>query len=125
MSWLTFLSVFIYAGYTHGQDDGKIYQTPGVNIFDGPEEEFSLPSTGDYIPAEQFNKYNFNNINEIIKRTPGVYAREEDGYGLFPNISLRGVDTLRSASVTVMEDGINIAPAPYSAPDAYYSPLFS
>ena len=123
MSWLTFLSVFIFAGYSYGQDDGKIYQTPGVNIFDGPDEEFVLPSTGDYIPADQYNNYNLNNINDIIRRTTGVYAREEDGYGLFPNISLRGVDTLRSASVTVMEDGINIAPAPYSAPDAYYSPL--
>ena len=50
MSWLTFLSVFIFSGYTYGDDGGKIYQTPGVNIFDGPEEEFSLPSTGDYIP---------------------------------------------------------------------------
>ena len=64
-----------------------------------------------------------DNINEILRNTTGIYSREEDGLGIFPNISLRGVNTLRSAQVNIMEDEINIMPAPYSAPDAYYFPI--
>ena len=122
-SWLTLpLSVCFLSVNTFAQDVPK-YVAPDVNIFSDAEQVFELPGSGDYISSKEFNVYNFNNINEILKKTPGVYTREEDGFGLFPNISLRGTDTLRSAKITVMEDGINIAPAPYSAPDAYYSPL--
>ncbi|MFP6901537.1 MAG: TonB-dependent receptor, partial [Opitutales bacterium] len=44
------------------------------------------------------------------------------GYGLFLNLSLRGVDSQRSKKVTILEDGIPSSPSPFSAPDAYYSP---
>ena len=57
-----------------------------------------------------------------LRQVPGVYIREEDGYGNFPNLSLRGVDTTRSGKITVMEDGVVTAPATYSAPSAYYTP---
>ena len=40
----------------------------------------------------------------------------------FPISSLRGVDPLRSAKVTIMEDGIPASPSPFSDPAAYYSP---
>ncbi len=121
MSRLTFFTGILIAGNTIAQD--MTYVAPDVTIFDSPEQVFELPGSGEYIGPEEIRKYNFNNINDIIRNTPGVYSREETGKGVLPNISLRGTATLRSAQLNLLEDEINIAPAPYSAPDAYYAPI--
>lgn len=97
-------------------------QLPGVAIIGSKEAAQNLPASGAYLGAEDLHKYNISDVNRALRQVPGVSLREEDGFGLFPNISVRGVNTTRSASVTLMEDGILAAPAPYSAPDAYYSP---
>ena len=86
------------------------------------EQAFSLPGSAYYLDTGDIENLNYQNVNQILQQVPGVYVREEDGYGNFPNISLRGVDGTRSSKVTLMEDGILTAPAPYSAPSAYYSP---
>ncbi len=86
---------------------------------------FVLPGSGYFVEPEEIRQFNYLNANRVFAKIPGVYVREEDGFGNFPNISIRGGDGTRSEKVTVMEDGILTAPATYSAPSAYYSPNIS
>lgn len=107
----------------HAQTEEE--QLPVLETFSviGSDERLdTLPGSGYLIDIKTIDTFNYSNINRFLNQVPGVYFRQEDGYGNFPNISLRGVDTTRSAKVTIMEDGVISAPAPYSAPSAYYSP---
>ena len=86
------------------------------------EDQKTLGGSGKRISGEEIKAYNYSDIHRILRKTPGVYIREEDGFGLFPNIALRGVSSNRSEKLTILEDGVPTQPAPYSAPAAYYSP---
>lgn len=93
-----------------------------LTVVGNEEEVFKLIGSGAFVGAEEIAKSGHTDIGGILAKVPGVYVRDEDGYGNFPNISLRGADGTRSEKVTIMEDGILSAPSAYSAPAAYYSP---
>tara|TARA_B110000438_G_scaffold30528_1_gene29898 strand:+ start:3083 stop:5503 length:2421 start_codon:yes stop_codon:yes gene_type:complete len=83
---------------------------------------YRVPGSISLISKAEVLEFNDTDINRVISQIPGVYTQEEDGYGLRPNIGMRGTGLERSAKINMMEDGILIAPAPYSSPAAYYSP---
>ena len=95
---------------------------PAVTVTGGQEEVDSLSGSGTFIDYETIEANNYDNIDQILKTIPGVYSREENGYGIFPNISLRGTDPGRSQKLTIMEDGVLAQPDRYTDFSAYYNP---
>lgn len=81
-----------------------------------------LPGSGAVVEKKQLDVEGTTDIHQVLKTVPGVYAREEEGEGLRPNIGIRGATAERSGNVTLMEDGVLLAPAPYSNPAAYFFP---
>ena len=95
-----------------------------VTIIGTQEDLQSLPGSGAIITSDDLDMFEFSDVGKALSLVPGVYFRPEDGYGLRANIGIRGTIPNRSAKIALMEDGILIAPAPLSAPDAYYTPTF-
>lgn len=77
------------------------------------------------VSSKQLERFEHDDPHKVLSSVPGVYVRTEDGYGLRPNIGMRGAISDRSKKVTLMEDGVLFGPAPYSAPAAYYFPLIT
>jgi Fe(3+) dicitrate transport protein len=103
----------------HGSDSEFLEE---ITIVGQSTDSHQIPGAAQYIGEAQLLEQSYSDIQRILRQSPGVSMQIEDGYGLRPNISIRGVATERSSRITLLEDNVLIAPAPYSAPSAYYFP---
>ncbi len=107
----------------HGESDSSSSNIiEEVYVTGGAEAIRTLPGSAAFLDEEAIKAFDSTDLTDVLGQVPGVYIRFEDGYGLRPNIGIRGATSDRSQKITLMEDGILIAPSPYSAPAAYYIP---
>src|SRR5688572_13056815 len=81
-----------------------------------------LPGSVDIIDRETLEKSGVMTTNEALRKVAGVHVRDEEGFGLRPNIGIRGVNPTRSTKVLLLEDGIPLTYAPYGDNASYYHP---
>ena len=81
---------------SHGQEEkkgwgdkaGTDYLSP-FNVIGTKSDISYLEGTGTVLDSEELSPFFRTDITEILRQVPGVYVRPEEGYGFFPNISIR------------------------------------
>jgi len=96
-----------------------------ILISASPLDAQNIGGSVQVITPADIDRFSYSDVNRVLRQAPGIYIQEEEGFGLRPNIGLRGSGSDRSSRIALMEDGVLISPAPYAAPAAYYFPTMS
>ena len=87
-----------------------------------PDSLSDIPGSIDRIDAQTLENSRVFNFSEALRKVAGVNIRDEEGFGLRPNIGIRGLNPTRSTKVLLLEDGLPISYAPYGDNASYYHP---
>ncbi len=93
-----------------------------MTIIGNPDAIDRIGGAVQYLSHNELDTFRYADVMRVLRAVPGVYLQDEEGFGLRPNIGIRGSGLDRSSRIALLEDGVLIAPAPYSAPAAYYFP---
>jgi len=97
-------------------------EMPVVEVIGKPERKKTLPGSAQVIDRETLELSHVMTTSEALRKAAGVNVRDEEGFGLRPNIGIRGLNPTRSTKVLLLEDGIPLAYAPYGDNASYYHP---
>ena len=81
-----------------------------------PTEESVKTYTGarTVLEKEDLEERGALNLEDALRRVPGVQVLDETGTGILPNIGVRGLNPLRSERLQILVDGYPIAIGPYT-----------
>jgi Fe(3+) dicitrate transport protein len=96
--------------------------TVSERIGSGVALEPRLPGGYETVDRTELDRVHAPSVNDALRKVSGVVARDEEGFGLRPNIALRGLNPTRSSKVLLLEDGIPLTFAPYGDNASYYHP---
>ncbi|MEK6320636.1 MAG: TonB-dependent receptor [Acidobacteriota bacterium] len=91
-------------------------------IAETPEVLEQIPGSVDVIDKKMLETSRAFTFTEALRKVAGVQVRDEEGFGLRPNIGIRGLNPTRSSKVLLLEDGIPLTYAPYGDNASYYHP---
>ena len=87
-----------------------------------PESLSEIPGSIERIDTQTLENSRVFNFSEALRKISGVNVRDEEGFGLRPNIGIRGTNPTRSTKVLLLEDGLPLSYAPYGDNASYYHP---
>lgn len=87
-----------------------------------PFELQRTPGSVGLVSAAQLTQSRVFTTDEALRKVAGVNTRGEEGFGLRPNIGIRGLSPTRSTRVLLLEDGLPLSYAPYGDNASYYHP---
>jgi Fe(3+) dicitrate transport protein len=93
-----------------------------VTVLGSHDRTRTLSGSHQVLDAQSLTQSHVMTTSEALRKAVGVNVRDEEGFGLRPNIGLRGLNPTRSTKVLLLEDGIPLAYAPYGDNASYYHP---
>jgi Fe(3+) dicitrate transport protein len=93
-----------------------------VTVLGERDRTEALPGSHQVIGADELIEMRVMTTSEALRKAAGINVRDEEGFGLRPNIGLRGLNPTRSTKMLLLEDGIPLAYAPYGDNASYYHP---
>lgn len=80
------------------------------------------PGAVDIVDKRTLESSRVLSSSEALRKVSGLNVRDEEGFGLRPNIGIRGLNPTRSTKVLLLEDGLPLTYAPYGDNASYYHP---
>lgn len=91
-----------------------------IEVVGNREEKNTAEGTAEVLDQSVIVSSRALTVNEALRKVPGVTVRDEEGFGLRPNIGIRGSNPTRSTKVLLLEDGLPAMYAPYGDNASYY-----
>jgi Fe(3+) dicitrate transport protein len=97
--------------------------TVNASLIAGTTEQIArIPGSVDVLDEKTMKESRLFSMEEALRKVSGIQARPEEGFGLRPNIGIRGLNPTRSTRVLLLEDGVPLSYAPYGDNASYYHP---